>query len=103
MLYYKKEEISETNILFQVIGCVSYGVMQRFKGKSNIPSSSVNNAWISGSIGRYPESFVCDVAAYLKVINRRILSRSTNSTAIEISIAINRSHLRSELKRNRKW
>lgn len=69
MFFYKDEEIDEAdgNIFFQVIGCVWHGAVQKIRGRSF--RTSTNNSWIDGSIGRYPEQFVHDVSAFLKVLH----------------------------------
>lgn len=69
MFFYKDEEIDEAdgNIFFQVIGCVCHGVVQKVRGRTF--RTSTNNSWIDGSIGRYPEQFVHEVSAFLKVFH----------------------------------
>lgn len=63
MFFYKPEQPNiDGNILCQVCGCIWFGLFNKLKG-SPIKVSH----WIYGSIGRYPESFVRDVADYLRV------------------------------------
>lgn len=64
---YKDEEIDESdgNVMFQVVGCVYNGVRQKLKGDYIRLVS--NNPWIDGAVGKYTESFIRDVSAFLKV------------------------------------
>lgn len=71
MFFYKDEEVNEGNILFQVIGCIWHGAMRKLKGESI--RTSTNNSWIDGAIGRYSESFVHDVSAFLKVATKFVV------------------------------
>lgn len=67
---YKEEKISDSksNILFQVIGCIYYAIKQkllRYRGISL--SNQMYGSWIDASAEKYPQSFVDDVYAMLKV------------------------------------
>lgn len=62
MLFYKPEHPTDGNILCQVFGCIWLGLANKLKG-----SPLKVSHWIYGSIGRYPESIVRDVAEYLRV------------------------------------
>lgn len=72
MFFYKTEEIDENdgNILFQVIGCVRFGIVQKLRG--HYYCITTGNAWIDGSVGKYSQTFVQDVAAFLRVKLRKI-------------------------------
>lgn len=66
MLFYKPEQPNvHGNILFQVCGCIWFGLVNKLKGSPHKVSH-----WIYGSVGRYPEYFVRDVADYLRVNSR---------------------------------
>lgn len=63
MLFYKPEQPNvDGNILCHVFGCIWFGLVNKLKGNP----VKVRH-WIYGSVGRYPESFVRDVADYLRV------------------------------------
>lgn len=60
--FYKREYVSGDNTMLKVLGCICYAAYRRVLGKSKgIP-------WIRGSVGKYSELFVNDVAIFLKVI-----------------------------------
>lgn len=67
---YKHEEIvgSKTNILFQVIGCIYYAIKQKLKRCRRISLANQDSgSWIDVSTEKYPEHFVDDVCAVMKV------------------------------------
>lgn len=67
LFYYEHEDInrSDGNVLFQVIGCIFAGATKRIRGCYF--DRITDNSWIDGAIGKYTESFVTDVAAFLRV------------------------------------
>lgn len=69
MFFYRAEHVNADggNILAQVSGCVWHGLVNKLRGSPRKVSH-----WIYGSVGRYPEAFVRDVAAYLKVFIKYI-------------------------------
>ncbi|XP_031629999.1 peptide transporter family 1-like [Contarinia nasturtii] len=68
MFLYKDEKIGESksNILFQVIGCFYYGVKHKFRKRHDI--RSMHSSWTDGAMDKYPEHFVLDLCAALKVL-----------------------------------
>lgn len=68
MCLYKREHIAESNgnIMFQVVGCIYYGIRQKLKG--NYVRFITNNPWLDASVDKYSENFIKDVAAFLKVM-----------------------------------
>lgn len=68
MCLYKNENSAESksNILFQVIDCIYYGVKQKIMRRRG--TLLLYRSWSDVSTEKYPESFVDDVCAILKVI-----------------------------------
>lgn len=59
--FYKSEVITKSNVFGKVLDCIQYAFFRKMKGYE------CRANWIEGSIGRYSESFVRDVAVFIKV------------------------------------
>lgn len=63
LCFYKKEEPTKNNILFQVLGCIGTAVSNKIKGKAvGYPDALASAAPV------YSEAFVNDVRQFLRVI-----------------------------------
>lgn len=59
---YRREHVTGDNTMIKVVGCICFAAYRKIRGKSKAI------AWIRGSVGKYSEEFVNDVAIFLKVI-----------------------------------
>ncbi len=67
MFFYKKEEtVNGQQNIGQVVACIWYALMRKFKDRSE--SNLNRNNFLEASIGKYPNSFVYDVISFVRVV-----------------------------------
>lgn len=67
MFFYKKEEtMSGQQNICQVVACIWYALVRKFKDRSE--SNLNRHSFLEASIGKYPSHFVTDVISFVRVI-----------------------------------